>query len=131
MPKPLTPGQKKKLGAIAKEIIKSSNATGGPVAVNQMATFQAIPRKGTKIRLARAFATQVKAGEIEGIRIAGKSPENHRKITPYMLRVAAPAGRPGAAPRPRRRGFGPVSGADRARSGDRRVMGVMLSRSKT
>lgn len=77
MAKPLTPAKLKKIDAIADDIARSSKQTGKPMPVNQTPTFQAISRKGTKIQIARAFSKAVNSGEIQGIKVAGRTKANH------------------------------------------------------
>ena len=80
MSKPLSDGHRKKIDSIAKEIISISRRSG-PIAVNQTPTFQAISRKGTKIKLARAFSRMVNAGEINGVVYHSKTAANHSRYS--------------------------------------------------
>ena len=73
----LTPAKLKKLDAIAREIAEASKQSGKGVAVNQTPTFQKISKKGTKIQIARAFSKAVNAGEIQGLKVAGRTKANH------------------------------------------------------
>ena len=77
MPKPLTASERKKLNQSAQDITQASKQSGKGIAVNQTPTFQAITKKGTKIRIARAFSKAVSSGEIQGVRMSGRTKANH------------------------------------------------------
>ena len=77
MPKPLTASERKKLNQIAQDITRASKQSGEGVAVNQTPTFQGIAAKGIKIRIARAFSKAVTSGEMQGIKVAGRTKANH------------------------------------------------------
>ena len=72
----LTPGEKAKITKIASEIAKATRS-GPPVTINQTASFSGIRKKGTKIRIARAFSRAVSSGELKEIRKVGTTAANH------------------------------------------------------